>query len=501
MSDPSTKDTAVPPPGKGPEDRTAGTILIVDDTPVNIAVLLETLEQHSFKVLVARGGDSALEQAPYAQPDLILLDVMMPGVDGFETCRRLKQSGETRNIPVIFMTALTETEDKVRAFEAGAVDYVTKPFQQDEVLARVRTHLTLERFRHQLARANDQLEQRVAERTAEIVALKDQLAAENLYLQEEIKTDHDFSEIIGDSEPLKATLHKVQQVATTDATVLLRGETGTGKELFARAIHDRSALADRPLVKVNCAALPPNLIESELFGHEKGSFTGAVARKIGRFELADRGTIFLDEIGDLPLELQAKLLRVLQEGEIERLGGTRTITVETRVIAATNRDLEAAIREGDFRQDLYYRLNVFPIVLPPLRERRGDISPLVRHFAGKYARRFGRAMGAIPRAMMAAFESYPWPGNVRELENIVERAVILSGGSPVEIEELLDQAQAAELPGAGPLRLEDVERDHIRRVLEDSGWRIEGPRGAAAVLGLNPSTLRSRLRKLGIERA
>ncbi len=489
------------------------TILIVDDTPANISVLLEALEQHGYKVLVARDGDSALEQAGYARPDLILLDVMMPGIDGFETCRRLKQADETQGIPVIFMTALAETEDKVRGFAAGGVDYVTKPFQQEEVMARVRTHLTLERLRHRLATANERLEQQVAERTAELSeanhtleqtlnevrTLKDRLAAENVYLQEEIKSSHDFDEIIGESELLRATLRKVEQVASTDATVLLRGETGTGKELFARAIHNRSALAGRPLVKVNCAALPPNLIESELFGHEKGSFTGAVARKIGRFELAHRGTIFLDEIGDLPLELQAKLLRVLQEGEIERLGGTRTIRVETRVIAATNRDLEAAIREDDFREDLYYRLNVFPITLPPLRDRSGDIPLLVRHFADKYARRFGRSMGPIPRAMMAAFESYPWPGNVRELENVVERAVILSGDTPVEISELLDQAPA-EPPSADSLRLEDVERDHIRRVLEEHGWRIEGRRGAAAALDLNPSTLRSRLRKLGIER-
>ena len=485
----------------------AGTLLIVDDMPANIAVLVESLEQHGFEALVARDGESALEQAGYARPDLILLDVMMPGMDGFETCRRLKASAETREIPVIFMTALDETGDKVRGFTAGAVDYVTKPFQQEEVMARVRTHLALCRLRRGLAEANARLEERVAERTAELAAaldeveeLKNQLEAENVYLREQIKLEHDFDEIVGESEPLKKTLRKVEQVASTDATVLIRGETGTGKELIARAVHDLSPRKGRPIVKVNCAALPPTLIESELFGHEKGSFTGALSQKKGRFELAHHGTIFLDEIGDLGLELQAKLLRVLQEGELERVGGDRTIRVDVRVIAATHRDLEALVREGDFREDLYYRLNVFPVEMPPLRGRPGDIPLLVGHFARKYAKKFGRAMGPIPRAMMAAFEKYPWPGNVRELENVVERAVILSGDSPIRIEDLLDPEKAIELPSAGSLRLEEVERGHIERVLQETGWRIEGKRGAAVLLGLNPSTLRSRIKKLGIER-
>ena len=289
-----------------------GTILIVDDTPANISVLLDYLHQQGFKVLVARDGLRALEQVKHARPDLILLDVVMPGLDGFETCRRLKAEADTGAIPVIFMTALSDTTDKMRGFEVGAVDYVIKPFQHEEVLARVTTHLTLRRLQMELQEANARLEQRVAERTAalqqaleEVEQLKNRLQAENVYLQEEIKLNHNFEEIIGRSATMKKVLRKVEQVAATDATVLILGETGTGKELIARAIHNLSPRANRPLVKVNCAALPANLIESELFGHEKGAFTGAHMRKAGRFELADGGTIFLDEIGDLPSALQA----------------------------------------------------------------------------------------------------------------------------------------------------------------------------------------------------
>ena len=338
-------------------------------------------------MLVARDGLRALEQVKHARPDLILLDVVMPGLDGFETCRRLKAEADTGAIPVIFMTALSDTTDKMRGFEVGAVDYVIKPFQHEEVLARVTTHLTLRRLQMELQEANARLEQRVAERTAalqqaleEVEQLKNRLQAENVYLQEEIKLNHNFEEIIGRSAAMKKVLRKVEQVAATDATVLILGETGTGKELIARAIHNLSPRANRPLVKVNCAALPANLIESELFGHEKGAFTGAHMRKAGRFELADGGTIFLDEIGDLPSALQAKLLRVLQGGEFERIGSIQSLKVDVRVIAATNRDLDRLVEEKDFREDLYYRLNVFPLSLPPLRGRSGDIALIVRPF-------------------------------------------------------------------------------------------------------------------------
>ena len=334
----------------------------------------------------------------------------------------------------------------------------------------------------------------------EVEQLKSRLQAESIYLQEEIKVEHNFADIITGSSLFKKMLAKVQQVASTDATVLILGETGTGKELIARAVHYLSPRNDRPLVKVNCAALPANLIESELFGHEKGAFTGALSRKIGRFELADGGTIFLDEIGDLPLELQAKFLRVLQEGEFERLGNPRSIKVDVRVIAATNRDLKKAIQAGHFREDLFYRLNVFPLTVPPLRERKEDLPLLVRHFAKKYGRKLGKAIERIPQRVMDVLQAYPWPGNVRELENIIERVVILSPGSTIQFDELLDVVQSAEVQPRSSLTLEEVERNHILQVLEETGWRIEGRQGAAGRLGLNPSTLRSRIEKLGIEK-
>jgi formate hydrogenlyase transcriptional activator len=331
------------------------------------------------------------------------------------------------------------------------------------------------------------------------------LRAQNLYLQEEIKADHNFEEVVGQSVPLLHVLENVLRVAPTDASVLISGETGTGKELIARAIHFNSKRRDRPLIKVNCAALPTGLVESELFGHEKGAFTGAIARRIGRFELADGGTIFLDEIGEIPLEVQVKLLRVLQEREFDRVGGGKSpISVDVRVIAATNRDLLAAVREKTFREDLYYRLNVFPLRLPSLRERRADI-PLLAHFlVKKYATLIGKSIERISAEALVRLDTYDWPGNVRELENVIERAVILAPGPVLDIapDVFVPRAVGSQF-GDGEQSspsLEEVERAHIRKVLEESSWVIEGPKGAARVLGLHPNTLRSRLKKLGIDR-
>jgi PAS domain S-box-containing protein len=328
------------------------------------------------------------------------------------------------------------------------------------------------------------------------------LQQQNLYLQEELRSVHNFEEIVGRSPALLAVLDKVGRVAATDATVLITGETGTGKELIARAIHSNSRRAARPLIKVNCAALPAGLVESELFGHEKGAFTGAIARRIGRFELADGGTLFLDEVGELPLETQAKLLRVLQEREIERVGGGAAIPVDVRIIAATNRDLIRAVREGTFREDLYYRLGVFPIPLPPLRDRTEDLPLLVHSLVARLAVRIGKRIEGVGAQAMGRLAAYRWPGNIRELENVLERAVILAANPILDLEiEATPPPTLAPTADASPPSLEEVERRHILAILGRTNWVIEGPRGAASLLGLHPNTLRSRLKKLGIARA
>jgi formate hydrogenlyase transcriptional activator len=339
---------------------------------------------------------------------------------------------------------------------------------------------------------------------------RNRLSAQNIYLQEEIKSVHNFEEIVGRSPAILETIERVNRVAKTDASVLITGETGTGKELFARAVHSASRRHDKPLIKINCAALPSSLVESELFGHEKGSFSGAIQRRIGRFELAHGGTIFLDEVGEVPLEVQVKLLRVLQEHEFERVGGSEPIKVDVRIIAATNRALPAAIRDGKFREDLYYRLNVFPLPLPPLRDREGDLPLLVQFLIAKFGARVGRRIEAIEPATMAGITNYRWPGNVRELENVLERAIILGNGPKLSIDAdtfrtpLQEVESAPKTPSpsaAAGDSLQSIDRNHILAVLEQTGWVIEGPRGAAKTLDLHPNTLRSRMKKLGIRRA
>lgn len=342
--------------------------------------------------------------------------------------------------------------------------------------------------------------------TDRVLAEREQarLQQQNAYLQEEIKATLNFDEIVGRSPTLAAVLEHVRAVGPTDASVLVTGETGTGKELVARAIHSVSRRKDKPLIKVNCAALPAGLVESELFGHEKGAFTGAISRRMGRFELADGGTIFLDEIGELPLEMQAKLLRVLQEGEIDRIGGKGPTEVDVRIIAATNRDLAQAVRDKSFREDLFYRLNVFPIRLPALRERQEDIPLLASYFATRFASRLGKPIEGISAETLQRLASYAWPGNIRELENIMERAVILSNGMWLDVsQDMLPTAAAAIAiePASNPTAsLDEVQRDHIIAALDQTEWVIEGARGAAQILGLHPNTLRSRMKKLGIKR-
>lgn len=333
----------------------------------------------------------------------------------------------------------------------------------------------------------------------EIATLKDKLSKEKLYLEEEIQTEYNFEEIVGDSRAIRQVLKDVQTVAKTDSTVLILGETGSGKELIARALHNLSDRQGRTFVKLNCAAIPTGLLESELFGHERGAFTGAIATKIGRFELADRGTLFLDEVGEIPLELQVKLLRVLQEQEFERLGSTRTIRVNVRVIAATNRDLDQMVAEQKFRSDLYYRLKVFPVTVPPLRERAEDIPLLVRHFAQKFASRMKKRIETIPVDAMKALQAYPWPGNIRELENFIERAVILSSGSDLFV-PLAELKRPTHVGNGSATTLLDAEREHIFRVLRETNWVIGGASGAAVRLGMKRTTLQSKMQKLGISR-
>ncbi|MCG3137119.1 MAG: Formate hydrogenlyase transcriptional activator [Phycisphaerae bacterium] len=338
----------------------------------------------------------------------------------------------------------------------------------------------------------------------EIEALKDKLAKEKAYLEEEVRTEHHFGDIVGENAALRAILRQIETVAPTDSTVLILGETGTGKELIARSVHDLSPRQGRTFVKLNCAAIPTGLLESELFGHEKGAFTGAISQKLGRFELAHQGTLFLDEVGDIPLELQPKLLRVLQEQEFERLGGTKTIRVNVRVVAATHRNLMEMIAENRFRSDLYYRLYVFPITLPSLRERPDDIPRLVRHFTQSFARRMGRRIESIPSSVMDALARYSWPGNVRELQNVIERAVILSPGPTLQV--ALTDLQPVPIQPATPttaaeaITLTDAEREHILRALRETNWVLGGLDGAAARLGMKRSTLHWKMKKLGITR-
>ncbi len=334
----------------------------------------------------------------------------------------------------------------------------------------------------------------------EIAGLKDQLAREKLYLEDEIRSEMSFDEIVGRSEALRRVLRQVETVAPTDSTVLIHGETGSGKELVARAIHERSARAGRTFVKLNCAAIPSGLLESELFGHQKGAYTGAISDRVGRFELASGGTVFLDEIGEVPLELQPKLLRILQEREFERLGSSRTLRTDARLIAATNRDLEAMVEGGTFRADLFYRLNVFPIHVPPLRERPEDIPLLVRHFVQQLGRKTKKKVETIPSETMSALLRYDWPGNIRELQNLLERALILSTGPVLQVPLDGLKSRSGAPPAVATRTLREAEREHVLAVLESTGWVLGGPNGAAARLGLNRSTLQFRLKRLGLVR-
>lgn len=576
-------------------------ILIVDDTPSNLAVLFPVLSGHGYDVYIADSGESALRRLEQVRPDLIMLDVLMPGMDGFATCEQIKLRPQLRDVPVIFMTALADLVDKVRGFALGAVDYITKPFQQEEVVARVGVHIALQQLQRRLAESEQRLARIIDSALDAILAVdstgtvtvfnaaaarmfrctpavargqpiasflstelharlveflhssaagpamwlpegysarrddgpfpieatfsridaggqnrctimlrdvQERHAAEaerqrlrglTLYLQEELQELGEADQIANRCPSLRQVMQTVNQVALTDATVLITGETGSGKELIARALHHASARRERVMVKLNCAAIVPTLVESELFGHEKGAFTGAIGRKLGRFELADHGTLFLDEVGDLPLDVQAKLLRVLQEGEFERVGGTQTIHVDVRIIAATHRNLADLVQSAAFRSDLYYRLHVLPITVPPLRERLADFPVLVPHFIRYYARRYHKHIEVVPQEVLSVLQAHTWPGNIRELQHVIERAVILNEGPLLTLKDDLNSPKATG-PALQIETLECMERTHIIRALKMTGGRISGKGGAAELLGLKRSTLESRMKKLGITR-
>jgi DNA-binding NtrC family response regulator len=474
-------------------------ILVVDDTPASLRLLTELLGQNGYRVRPASDGNLALKSVAAKTPDLILLDISMPEMDGYEVCRRLKADERNQRIPVIFISSFSDTQQKVTGFEAGGVDYITKPFDTEEVLARVRTHLRLRRV-EELQRAFD-----------EIQALKSQLELRNDYLQEAVVEAKAFGDLVGQSAALRHIVSQIDLVAPTDASVLILGETGTGKELVAHEIHRRSQRKEGPLVRVNCASIPHELFESEFFGHMRGSFTGAVRDRAGRFETAEGGTIFLDEVGEIPLDVQNKLLRVLQEKRYERVGEDRTRRADVRIIAATNRDLKQSAAAGRFREDLYYRLNVFPIQVPPLRERADDIPSLAKHFVEVSTRELKCGKPRLTRAGIAKLQNYDWPGNVRELRNVIERAAILARGGALEFDlPVANQPSPARTTPPVDLatqpeflteaELQRRERDNLLLILQKANWKIKGPDGAAELLGVNPATLLSRMRKWGLKK-
>jgi two-component system, NtrC family, response regulator AtoC len=471
-------------------------ILVVDDEQDNLDAFRFNFRK-AFDIVTASGGAEALQVLQDREVAVVVTDQRMPRMTGVELLRevRLRQPDAVG----IILTAFTDVDVLIEAINLGQVyRYITKPWDAKEV--RGVLQYAIERFH--LHRENRRLAAQLAEYTG--------------YLNQQLHGAFDFGNIIGDSAPLRDVLDKVEQVAPTNSTVLLRGETGTGKELVAHAIHINSPREERPFVRVNCAALAPGVLESELFGHEKGSFTGAVARRPGRFELADGGTLFLDEVGDLPMEVQIKLLRTLQEREFERVGGAETIKVDVRMVSATNRNLEKMIEDGEFREDLYYRLNVFPINLPPLRDRLDDLGALVTHFIAKFSRQMGVVPAPTAAEALARLREYNWPGNVRELENIIERAMILARGAALGVSHLdfgrrvtghpPASHTTGALPAAAPTladdgkslaeRLLDSERKEIVAAVEKSRGNIAS---AARTLGINRSTLYYRLRKHGLE--
>ena len=461
-------------------------ILYVDDEPSNLKTFRATFKW-DFNIFLAESGYEGLEILKQNQIEVVIADQRMPEMTGFEFFKEV-----TKGFPDptrIILTGYSDMGVLIKAInECGIYQYLTKPWNENEL-------------KHVLDRACENYQLRTDNKKLihDLKIANDKLTEENFYLREEIKLEHDFNHIVTKSPKFREVLQNVEKVANTKTSVLITGESGTGKELLARALHNISNRSEYPLIKVNCAALPHELIESELFGHEKGAFTGAISARKGKFELADKGTIFLDEIGEMPVDLQAKLLRVLQESEIQRLGSEKTYQIDVRVIAATNRQLEQAISKGEFRDDLYYRLNVFPIHIPPLRERAEDIPVLINFFLQKYEPIVGKSIDKIPQKVLKNLTGYHWPGNVRELENIIERSMILSTGNTLKLMGLENKSPAPIATEKFPA-MEQAEKQHILKALELTRWKVSGKNGAAELLNMNPKTVFFRMKKLGIKR-
>jgi DNA-binding NtrC family response regulator len=462
---------------------TGSPVYIVDDD-ASVREAVESLVRSAgFRAETFASAQEFLASPRPHVPSCLVLDVELPGISGLDLQHELAKSDA--QIPIIFLTGHGDIPMTVRAIQAGALEFLTKPIDDEDLLNAIR-HGIASYHARQHPRPN---------------LAQDGVEQEEPHLEGEVRTATVFEGIVGQSSALREVLRLVETVATSDSTVLLLGETGTGKELIARAIHDRSQRKGRAFVKLNCAAIPSGLLESELFGHERGAFTGAISQKIGRVELADGGSLFLDEIGDIPLELQPKLLRVLQEREFERLGSTRTKQVDVRVVAATHRDLDEMILEKQFRSDLYYRLNVFPISIPPLRERAEDIPLLVRHFVQQFALRMNKTIDAISPETMDALTRYSWPGNIRELQNVIERAVVVYKKGNLSIKKswlLAREPIRAETPLFRRSPTED--RQIIGAALAEARGRVSGPSGAAAKLGIPASTLESKIRSMNINK-
>lgn len=481
------------------------TILYIDDESDNLEVF-KACFRHDFNVITAESPKAGLHYLRQVPIHVIISDYKMPEQNGIDFFKEMMN--EFPDVIRILLTAYNESDIVIRSInEAMVFKFVTKPWNKEELKAVINNALEnydLKAQNKQLIEDLKTANQQLQKANSEIKKLKSKVEAENVYLKQEIDADHESGLIIGSSNSLKAVTQKIEQVAKMNTTVLILGETGTGKELVARSIHKASQRSAQPFVKLNCAALPASLVESELFGYEKGAFTGAQQNKIGMFEIANGGTIFLDEVGEMPIEIQAKLLRVLQDGEFYRIGASKPVNVDVRVIAATNRLLEKEIEKGNFRSDLFYRLNIFPIRIPPLRERTEDIGPLVSHFIPKYQRKLGVPTKSVPEKTLKTLLNHSWPGNVRELEGVIERCMIMSAGEALDLSDWSGNGNttngvAVVAEGNNTISLHELEKQHILNVLNRVNWKISGKDGAAEVLKLNPNTLRSKMIKFGIK--